>query len=541
MSSRKRWLRVLAALFAFSLLAAACGDSDDGDDSADDAGTEAAAEDDQAAAEEEDDEAEGGVVSDEDIEEALEDDEAEADDEPMAEPQTFEELEDRWAADRAAMVADLTAGLESGDYGVGDDNVLRGPGGFEADLSECPEDWDDSGGVSDTAVRVGQSWVRSGAAAAYVNWSFGFEEWFQYINETGGVGGRDIEFITKDDGYVAAQTIENVDELIQAEDVFLIHTGGSPNTLAVYDTINDECIPHPFAGTGHPAWGDPVNHPWTTGGLFPYASEAVLWGNWIKDNVEDLPAVVGGIVVDNDFGLAYEEGFRAWAEENPDVVEEFVAIRHDPAIVTTTNEVTTVAASNPDVIIAMTLGAACTSVMDEVDRQDIRDTLVAAWMPSVCKDVEGWMVPAGEAADGWFIAGGGMMDPSDPTYADQPFIAWFNERMAAEGYDTALGLIAQGMFLSFPMVEAMKVADELPGGLTRTNFLLALRGLNTHNAMSIPGLKYQANGFEDAYYPEGTEIAVFDATEKSWGLLDLIDLNGLTPNCAFDKDTGACA
>ena len=41
---------------------------------------------------------------------------------------------------------------------------------------------------------------------------------------------------------MAAQTIEFVDELIEAENVFLILTLGSPNTLAVYDKINEEYL-----------------------------------------------------------------------------------------------------------------------------------------------------------------------------------------------------------------------------------------------------------------------------------------------------------
>ena len=524
MTSKKRWFRVFVALFAMSLLAAACGDSDV-DDTADNTAAD-------TAADTADDTADDDTAADD----TADDDTAE----PMAKPTTFEGLEERWAADRAETVTMLTAGIEAGDFGVGDDNVLRGPAGYTIDLNNCPEDWSATTGVTDTTVKLGQSWVRSGAAAAYVNWTYGFELWFDYVNETGGIGGRQIDYITLDDGYVAAQTIENVDELIQAEEVFLIHTGGSPNTLAVYDTINDECIPQPFVGTGHPAWGDPENHPWVTGGLFPYASEAVLWGEWIKENVPDLPAVVSAIVVDNDFGLAYEKGFETWADENPDVIAEYNPIRHDPAAVTVTNEVTLAAASEPDVIIAMTLGLACTSTMDEVDRQGLRDDLVAVWLPSVCKDVEGWVIPAGQAAEGWFIAGGGLMDPSDPTYADEPFMIWFHERAAAQGYSTALGLISQGMFMSFPMAEALKIADELPGGLNRTNYMLAVRSLNTHNAIAIPGLKYQGNGNDDAFYAEATELAVFNVAEGKWDLLDLIELNGKTPNCAFDRDTGTC-
>ena len=148
----------------------------------------------------------------------------------------------------------------------------------------------------------------SGNLAAYGNITVGMEIWYDYINETGGIGGVPIELIAKDDGYVATVTIELVDELLQSEKPFAIETLGSPNSLAVYDTLNDNCVPHPFTVTGHPAWGDPVNHPWTTPMQMSYATEAVLWGAWIKNNMTDqLPVTVAGLVMDNDFGLAYED------------------------------------------------------------------------------------------------------------------------------------------------------------------------------------------------------------------------------------------
>ena len=41
------------------------------------------------------------------------------------------------------------------------------------------------------------------------------------MNENGGIAGRDIELIVKDDGYVAVQTIEFIDELIESENGFM--------------------------------------------------------------------------------------------------------------------------------------------------------------------------------------------------------------------------------------------------------------------------------------------------------------------------------
>lgn len=56
-----------------------------------------------------------------------------------------------------------------------------------------------------------------------------------------------------------------MDELIDSEKVFAMWTLGSASTLKTYEKLNQRCIPQPLCMTGHPAWGDPLNHPWTTG------------------------------------------------------------------------------------------------------------------------------------------------------------------------------------------------------------------------------------------------------------------------------------
>ena len=152
--------------------------------------------------------------------------------------------------------------------------------------------------------------------------------YFDFINETGGIDDKKIKWISYDDGYVASQTIEHVEELIEADNVFAINNLGTPNGLAVYDKINSECIPQPFYLSGHPAFGDPENHPWTSSIYLSYSTEAMLWGTWIERNLADfLPVKVAALVMDNDFGLAYELGFKAFADENPEIISEFIVVR----------------------------------------------------------------------------------------------------------------------------------------------------------------------------------------------------------------------
>lgn len=530
--SQSRLSRLLASLLAFGLIAAACGGSSDstaGDDSSEiDSGESDSA---------------GGVDADA-VEDAVsgQDDEEEVEPaEEVAEPANIEELEAAWAEQRQIMIDDLTAKIEAGDYGVGDDNILRGPAGFEIDLNNCPSGWSDTEGIGDT-IKIGHTTAQSGNLAAYGNIAAGWKAYIEYVNESdGGIGGVPMEIVIKDDAYVASQTIELVAQLLQADKPFLINTLGTPNTLATYDSLNEACVPMPFVMTGHPAWGDPVNHPWTTGLQMNYATEAILWGAWIKENMaDDLPVTVAGLVMENDFGLAYEQGFAAYAAQNPDVIAEFIPVKHEPAAPTVTNEMTTIGAEKPDVFISMTAGNPCLLAVQEAARSGLAGGETVLIAPSVCKDPNAYMIPAGDVADGWIIVGGGLRSTTDAQWADDPFIKWANEEMAARGLDPTVGLNGDGFaFRGWITTEALRVASELPGGLSRTNLMLTLRSMKLDHPLLYDGLTVETNGNDDAYFVEGSEFSTYDAAAQSWiqeG--DIIDLNGSSPVCAFVAGEG---
>jgi len=405
---------------------------------------------------------------------------------------------------------------------------LTGPGGWTVDLSTCPSDWSDTAGIADGTITIGSTTPQSGAPAAYGNISVGMGAYFDYINESGGVGpdGLQLNLITKDDAYVATQTQELVAELLQTEDPFYITTLGSPNTFAVQGTLNDNCVPQALVSTGHQAWGDPENNPWTTGLQMSYATESLLWGSWIEQNYEP-GTKVAALVMDNDFGLAYEQGFERFAEES-DVIEEVTFVRHDPAAATLTNEMTTLAASEPDVFISMTAGNPCLLGVQEAARTGITDIASAYFMPSVCKAVSAYMAPAGDAADEWLIFGGGWKDSTDPQYESDTYISWMNQRIDDAGLDSGVSLYATGFGqFGWAHVEAMRIAAELDGGLTRTNFMIALRALRTEHPALLDGINFGQNGVEDAYLVEGSDLSRFNFADQSWVIEGgIIDLDG---------------
>ena len=547
MGIRRNLLRLLAVLFAFAMVAAACGSSDDDDSSSSSSESASATAEDHGDdhGEEEDT---GGTLSQDAVEKAVSgdsDDAGDAAEEASDCPQDRSTVEGIFAeadCNRDAIIAMITAKMDAGEWGVNSDNHLIGPSGMEIDLNECPADWDDKAGLTDDQLRFGQTTVQSGNLAAYGNLSLGMQIYFDYVNSLDVLSGRDIEFIIKDDGYVAAQTIEYVDELIESANVHLLQGLGSPNGLAVYDKINAECIPHPFYLSGHPAWGDPEIHPWTTSRQMSYSTEAMLWGTWIKVNLADqLPVSVAGLVMDNDFGLAYEMGFEAYAEQNPDVVEEYLPVRHDPAAPTLTNEVTTIAAFDPDVFISMTAGNPCLLAIQEVESSGLLDRIEAAFTPSVCKGIAAYLAPAGMAADDWWVVGGGLKDTTDPGKMDEPFIKFVRDMISDAGEDPGISLTGDGACRGLEFTEAFRIADALPGGMSRTNLMLALRNFKIYNPCVMDGIQTELNGNADAYYIEGSDFSQFDAEQQTWNQIgDVVDANGGTPNCRWDKANGGC-
>ena len=542
--------RLLAVIFALALLAAACGSDSvtdvvdnatdaagDAADAAEDAAGDAAeAVEDAVTEEEDDDEATGGAVDEEEAAEAVADAAEEEVEDGGVITTAIEDLEAEWADQRAAIVAEIKAA----GYGV-DGDTLTGPGGWTVDLSACPADWTDTTGVADGTIKIGHTTAQSGALAAYGNIGVGMSAYFDYVNESGGIGpdGLQIELIMKDDAYVATQTQELVAELLQSEDPFYITTLGSPNTFSVQGTLNENCVPQPMSMTGHQAWGDPDNNPWTTGLQLSYATESLLWGSWIEENFPEGGVKVAALVMDNDFGLAYEQGFDQFAEES-DLIESVQFVRHDPAAATLTNEMTTLAASGPNVFIAMTAGNPCLLAIEEAARTGIIDIADAVFMPSVCKAVSAYMAPAGEAADDWYIFGGGWKDSTDPQYESDSYISWMNEQIEAAGLDSGVSLYASGYGqFGWPAVQALQIAAELDGGLTRTNYMIAVRSLRMDHPALLEGIAFGQNGSDDAYLVEGSDLSQFDFATQSWVIEGgVIDLDGQSANCAWVAGEG---
>ncbi len=100
-------------------------------------------------------------------------------------------------------------------------------------------------GVTDDTITLGAHFPLTGVAApGYSEIPTGAKAYFDYVNAAGGVNGRQIEYIVKDDGYNPTNTSQVTNELVLKDEIFAMVGGlGTPTHSAVVDFLNSEGVP----------------------------------------------------------------------------------------------------------------------------------------------------------------------------------------------------------------------------------------------------------------------------------------------------------
>ena len=168
-------------------------------------------------------------------------------------------------------------------------------------------------GVTDTTVKIGGHFPLTGVAApGYSEIPTGAKAYYDYVNAAGGINGRKIDFLVRDDGYDPTKTSTVTNELVLKDKIFAMVGGlGTPTHGAVVDFLNDEGVPDLFVSSGSLQWGeDPGKLPWTFGWQTDYESEGKVIGDYIKKNMPD--AKVGLFLQDDDLGADGEKGLKKY-------------------------------------------------------------------------------------------------------------------------------------------------------------------------------------------------------------------------------------
>ncbi|MBC7610470.1 MAG: ABC transporter substrate-binding protein [Polaromonas sp.] len=116
-------------------------------------------------------------------------------------------------------------------------------------------------GVTDSEIRIGQFAAQTGPAAELgKRMQLGILAHFNSVNAAGGINGRKLTLVSRDDGYEPEKAAAAVKALIEEDKVFaLIGSVGTPTTLAAVPAINAAGIPLIGPFTGAQALREPFN------------------------------------------------------------------------------------------------------------------------------------------------------------------------------------------------------------------------------------------------------------------------------------------
>ncbi len=116
-------------------------------------------------------------------------------------------------------------------------------------------------GVTPTTIVLGQSAAFTGPAAQLgIQMRDGMKTWIDFVNEQGGVTGRKIQLVTRDDQYESKLAAENTRKLIEEDKVFaLIGYVGTPTSQASLPIFTEARVPFVGPFTGAQLLHEPFN------------------------------------------------------------------------------------------------------------------------------------------------------------------------------------------------------------------------------------------------------------------------------------------
>ena len=170
-------------------------------------------------------------------------------------------------------------------------------------------------GVTATEIKLGYSGpIKIGQVApVYGKLPGAMKAYFDHINANGGVYGRKIKLISRDDGYVPRAAVTQTTNLILQDKVFALvgALGTATHSLAYKGAdLKKKNVPDLFVNTGYSEFADKRKYPTTFTILPSYAMEAKIMAKFIKDTPTLAPQPSFLLARDDEFGKDGVNGFK---------------------------------------------------------------------------------------------------------------------------------------------------------------------------------------------------------------------------------------
>jgi ABC-type branched-subunit amino acid transport system substrate-binding protein len=352
--------------------------------------------------------------------------------------------------------------------------AIAGCGSSSSSSSNAP-------GVTATSITFGSHQPLTGPAApGYSEIAPASQAYFNYVNAHGGVFGRKLHLVYKDDAYNPTNTVNVVHQLVLQDNVFGLFEGlGTPTHTKVVQFLNASKVPDVFVASGCPCWDNGTAQPYTYGWQPNYTIEGKILGQYIKQHFGGQK--VGVLYQDDDFGQGGLAGIKAEVPAS-DIVSTQA---YQAGVTTLAPEITAIKAAKAQVLVdftvptytaiaqltSFTLGYKPQLVVASVG---IDPTTVGALLSSFSKGKAGTALIEGAITDGYL-----------PSTADtsNAWIQLFSKIRAQYDAGAPLdGNVEYGMANAYTLVQALVAAGKT---LTRQGLI---------NAINTNGSKWTGPG-----------------------------------------------
>jgi branched-chain amino acid transport system substrate-binding protein len=361
-------------------------------------------------------------------------------------------------------------------------------------------------GASNSEIRIGSIQPYSGPASLYGLTGTTQEAYFRMINERGGINGRKVTYISYDDGYSPAKTIEQARKLVESDKVLaLFCTLGTATNAAIVKYMNSKQVPHLFLLSGAAKFADPKTHPWTMPWMPNYVAEGRAYA---KDILKNRPnAKVGVLYQNDDFGRDYLRGLE---EALGDKAKSMIVARlpYETTDPTVDSQLVIIKFAGADVLVLAAVSKFVT--------QALRKTAEMNWSPTryisntaISIDV---LKPAGLEKVRGALSAAYMKEPGDPQWNDDAgykvYVDFMDKYMPGQPRNNVTA-VAYGAAVAIAQVLRQSGDD-----LTRVNVMKQAANLkNLDVGMALPGIKVNTGPSD---YTPFSEVQLIEFTGEYW-------------------------
>ncbi|HOP47105.1 MAG TPA: ABC transporter substrate-binding protein [Desulfobacteraceae bacterium] len=203
----------------------------------------------------------------------------------------------------------------------------------------------------------------------------GARDYYNYINEKGGINGRKIKFIAEDGKYEPPTAMACLKKLIAKDKIFVLSSSsGTPITAALTASIEREKLPS-FATISAASifYPKPPSHLFSFG---PYYSENMIFNiEYILFNLKEKSPKIAFFYQDDEFGIEGLTGFKKAADKyNLNVV---AIEKYGRGSIDISSQVHKLKAAKPDYILASTVPSTSILLLKEARKVGLNIPIIA--------------------------------------------------------------------------------------------------------------------------------------------------------------------